>query len=364
MTATPTTLAAPRCADAEERPAGEPAAAGRPLRPDLRKRTLSLAAFGVVAFVIGQFASEFWVDIANLACIAAIAAIGLDLLLGHTGLVSAGNAAFLGIGALTVALLNQDQSVPMVVSLLAAGSVCAVIGVIVALPSLRISGLYLAAATLAFHFIAVWAIREIQTGQVGDSGFVIPVGNIFGFELFDLFNWYYFLVLLLGVVMLLQRGLLHRKPGRALHAIRERPALAEMSGISVVKYKVAAFAMSSFLVGLSGGLTAYYVGNVSYTNFALHLAIEYLAIVIVGGLGSTYGPVIGAAFVISLPNLVKEARKSFGLGDVISSTDIFFVQGSIVGLITVAVIILQPRGLVGIGAGIKDFVARKIGGRS
>ena len=312
----------------------------------------------VLAFVF-VFGTEFWIDIANLALIAAIAAIGLDIVLGHTGLVSVGNAAFLGIGALTVALLNRSEAFPVLLALLLAGSVCALVGVIVAMPSLRIGGLYLAVATLAFHFIAIWGIREIQTAQVGDTGFVIPIAKVFGIELFELRNWYVFLAILLGVVLLIHRALLLRKPGRSWHAIRERPALAAMSGISIWKYKVAAFAISSFLVGVAGGLSAYYIGNVSYTNFTLHLAIEYLAMVIVGGLGSTYGAVFGAAFIVALPHLVREAREGFNLEGLVGSTDIFFVQGAIVGLIVVVVIIFQPRGLAAIGGGVRSMIERR-----
>jgi branched-chain amino acid transport system permease protein len=322
-------------------------------------RLAGAGALVLLAVAIGSFASPFWIDIANLVCIAAIAAIGLDIVLGHTGLVSVGNAAFLGIGALTVALLNRGgEPFPVPLALLAAGGICAVVGVVVAMPSLRIAGLYLAIATLAFHFIAVWAIREIQTEQVGDTGFVIPIAKVLGIELFELRNWYVFLVIMLGVVLVVHRALLLRKPGRSWHAIRERPALAAMSGISIWRYKVAAFAISSFLIGLAGGLNAYYIGNVSYTNFTLHLAIEYLAMVIVGGLGSTYGALFGAAFIVSLPHLVREAREALNLEGVVGSTDIFFVQGAIVGLVVVVVIIFQPRGLAAIGTGVRGLFSR------
>jgi branched-chain amino acid transport system permease protein len=330
-------------------------------------RTGSLIGLAVMALIVigvHQFASERWIGIANLVFIAAIAAIGLDLVLGHTGLVSVGNAAFLAIGATTVALLNYERETPMWLSLLLAGAVCAALGVVVALPSLRISGLYLAIGTLAFHFIAIWAIRHVQSDRVGDSGFVIPIPKFLGIELFEQKTWYVFLAICLAIVLILYRGLLARKPGRALHAIRERPALASMSSISLWQYKVKAFAISSFLVGIAGGLQAYYLGNVSYTNFTLHMAIEYLAMVIIGGLGSTYGAVIGAAFVVSLPHLVRDAREKFSLEDHISATDINFYQASMVGIAVVLVIIFQPRGLVAIGSSIRDLIAKRLGRRS
>lgn len=329
-------------------------------RPGRTGRIIGLVVMLLTVAGVHSFAPEKWIDVTNLAFMAAIAAIGLDLVLGHTGLVSVGNAAFLAIGATTVAMLNHHRSTPMLLSLLIAGAVCAVVGAVVAMPSLRISGLYLAIATLAFHFIALWAIREIQTKQVGDSGFVIPQAKVFGTELFALRTWYVFLAITLGIVLALYRSLLIRKPGRSLHAIRERPALAAMSGISVWKYKVGAFAISSFLVGMAGGLQAYYIGNVSYANFSLNMAIEYLAMVIVGGLGSTYGAVVGAWFVVSLPYFVKNARESFHLDQHISPTDINFYQASLVGIVVVLVIIFQPRGLAAIGSSVRDFVAKRV----
>jgi branched-chain amino acid transport system permease protein len=336
------------------------AAAGPGTRTGRTGRIVGLAVMIVIVVGVHNLASERWIDITNLAFMAAIAAIGLDLVLGHTGLVSVGNAAFLAIGATTVALLNLNRATPMLLSLLIAGAVCAVVGLVVAVPSLRISGLYLAVATLAFHFIALWAIRKIQADKVGDSGFVIPPARVFGIELFELRTWYVFLAITLGLVLAFHRSLLLRKPGRSLHTIRERPALAAMSGISVWKYKVGAFAISSFLIGVAGGLQAYYIGNVSYANFSLSMSIEYLAMVIVGGLGSTYGAVVGAWFVVSLPYFVRDARDKFHLDKHISPTDINFYQASLVGVVVVLVIIFQPRGLAAMGSSIRDFIAKRI----
>jgi branched-chain amino acid transport system permease protein len=231
----------------------------------------------------------------------------------------------------------------------------------VALPALRITGLYLAIATMGFHFVAIWLLREWQTSQVGDSGFVVPIATIFGFELLDLRAWFVFLSLCLVLVVLGYRALVSSRPGRALHAIRERPALALMSGISVTRHKVTAFVMSSVLIGVSGAFTAYYIGNVSYGTFAsFHIAIEYLAMVILGGLGTVYGPVIGATVIVVLPHVIRELRVSLGLTDVINSTQIYLVQGAVVGLVVSAMVIFQPRGLVGIGSSVARVFRRKL----
>lgn len=323
---------------------------------DRMTRLLGVTVALAVAILFGTQSNELWLNIANVGLIAAVAAIGLDLLLGHTGLVSVGNAAFLAIGAFTVALLNRGQHFPMIPAILIAGVVCAVVGMVVSLPSLRISGLYFGIATLGFQFAALWGLQEIQTKQVGDSGYQIPTASIFGKQIIAQRDWYILLLIVLAIVLVFYRSLIRRKPGRSLHAIRERPTLASMSGISVWKYKISVFAVSSFIVGIAGGLTAYFVSSVSYANFDLNLGIEYLAIVIVGGLGSTYGAVIGAIFISALPQLIHTARDGLKLDSVISNTEIFLVQGAIVGVVVVLVIVFQPTGLVGLGRTIPRLV--------
>lgn len=313
-------------------------------RPIVRRGIVSAVAVSSLLAVM-TFTGPLWLDVLNLALIATIAALGLDLLLGHTGLVSVGNAAFLGIGAFSVAMLTRLGDVPAVLAITIGAAVCAVVGTLVALPSLRISGLYLGIATLAFHFVAIWILRGIQTAQVGDTGYVVPPLRILGTEIVALRDWFVLLSVVVVLVVALQRRMVRTRPGRALHAIRERPALAAMSGISIWRYKVGAFAYGSALVGLAGGLTAYYIGHVSNDNFTLHLAIEYLAIVIVGGLGSTYGPVVGALFVVALPDLVTRGQELLGLRGSIDTTNLFLIEGSIVGLLVVLVIIFRPRGL-------------------
>jgi branched-chain amino acid transport system permease protein len=320
----------------------------------------SVVVLAAILVVVGLGASEFWIDVANLAIIAAIGAVGLDLLLGHTGLISVGNAALLAIGAFVVANVTAQADVPFVAGVLLSGVVCGAVGAVVALPALRITGLYLAIATMGFHFVAIWALRRWQTSDVGDSGYTIPIAQPFGFELLELRDWFVLLAVLLVLVVLMYRTLVTSRPGRALHAIRERPALAAMSGISVTGHKVTAFVISSFLVGVAGGLTAYYIGHVSYSNFAsLGIAIQYLAMVILGGLGTVYGPVIGATVIVMLPHLVTELRVRLNLEDAVSNTDIYLVQGAIVGIIVSAMVVLQPRGLAGLGRSARDRLRRR-----
>jgi branched-chain amino acid transport system permease protein len=339
----------------------EPVAAG-PRRTWSRsggRAFVPLIAFAVVLAVVGLVADETWIDLANLAAMAAIGAIGLDLLLGHTGLISVGNAALLAVGAFVVAATTRAAEVPMLFGVLLAGVTCGLLGILVALPALRITGLYLAIATMGFHFVAIWALREWQTGQVGDSGFVVPTPTIFGVEIYELHTWFVLLAVVLVLVVGSYTLLVSGRPGRALHAIRERPALAEMSGVSTTRHKVTAFAYSSFLIGVAGALNAYYLGQVSYANYAsLHIAIEYLAMVILGGLGTIYGPVIGATVITILPQLISEARVSFGLEGAVSTTDVYLWQGALVGLVVSLMVVFRPQGLAGLGRAVVERVRR------
>jgi branched-chain amino acid transport system permease protein len=237
-------------------------------------------------------------------------------------------------------------------------------GLLLAIPSLRIKGLYLAMATLAFHFLAIFVVREIQRGQVGSSGFRMPRAALFGVEIHGLRAWYIFLVVFLGLSLLFTRTLLVRKPGRAWRAIRGGPALASMSGVSIWRYKIWAFVVSSFLIGVAGAVLGYYTGSVSYETFTLHMAIVYLAYVIIGGMGSIYGPVVGAFFLFLLPTFVEWLRDVLSLERVISSSEIFFVQGAMIGLAIVVMILVEPLGLAALARRAAQGVASSARGLS
>jgi branched-chain amino acid transport system permease protein len=315
-----------------------------------------------ILLFLRSWANDEWIDVLNRGFIAGIGALGLNLLLGHTGLVSIGNAAFLGIGAVTAAQVAIYLEWPIYVAVLLGGLGAAAVGLVVAIPSLRIKGLYLAIGTLALQYVIVdWALRSIQTNQVGDGGYIIPRTTLFGLDTFDIKSWYWPLAVLMVVALLVSRSLIRTKPGRAWHAIRERPPVAQMSGISVWRYKIWAFVISSFFIGVGGALTAYYIGNVSYTNFTLQVAIDYLVMVIVGGLGSTYGPIFGAMFVVALPRLIDDARGPLHLDAIVESSDIFLVQGVLAGLAVVLMILLEPRGLASLATRIWAFLVDRVG---
>lgn len=329
-----------------------------------RRRALQIVQRGallglvVTVLVVGLFGTNSWIDIVNQAMIASIGALALNMVLGHTGLVSIGNAALLGVGGLAAVQVAVRWELGFVPALLFGGLVAAVAGLLIALPSMRIKGLYLAMATLAFHFVAVYGIREIQTAQVGNRGYLMPRADLFGWELRSVTRWYWFLLAVLVVWMVAYRSLLRGKPGRAWRAIREQVQVASMSGVSVRHAKIAVFVISSFVIGVAGAAFAYYVGAFSWESYTLHLAIVYLAMIIVGGLGSMYGPILGAFAMTLLPDVVSAARNALGLERAISGSDIFLVQGAIVGAVIVLIIIVEPRGLASIGDRVTSWLSQ------
>lgn len=321
-----------------------PATAALRRRSDARWRPLlGLGAAAACALAFGLRASNEWIDIANAALIAAIAAVALNLLLGHTGLVSIGNAGFLAVGGVVAAQFAALHESPFWLALIAGTAASAVVGLLLAIPSGRIKGLYLAMGTLAFHFIVVAIVQELQNNQVGSAGYRMPRASIVGFELRTLHRWYAVLFVCLLVTLLLLRALLTRKPGRSWRAIREQQAIAAMSGIPVWRYKVWAFVLSSAIVGFAGVLSAYYIGTISSETYSLHVAVLYLAYVIIGGMGSMYGPVIGAFFLVSLPHIVENSRSAFGVGA--TDQNIFFIQDAAIGAAVVLMILIEPLGL-------------------
>lgn len=318
-----------------------------------------VAAVVLAAVVFGLRASNAWIDIANTALIASIAAVALNLLLGHTGLVSIGNAAFLAVGAVVAAQVADLNGGPFWLAALAGTGAAAFVGLLLAIPAGRIKGLYLAMGTLAFHFIVVATVQEVQTRQVGSGGYRLPTASIAGFEVSSIHRWYVLLLVCLTLTLLFVRALLTRKPGRAWRAIREQQSIAAMSGISVWRYKVWAFVVSSAIVGFAGVLSAYYISIITSETFVLHLAVLYLAYVIIGGMGSMYGPVIGAFFLVSLPHLVKGTRSAMGFDS--TGQNIFYIQDAAIGAAVVLMILIEPLGLARLGSRALRGIERRVG---
>ena len=263
----------------------------------------SVAAVAVLFIVIVPLTfSEYYVSVLNLILIAIVGALGLNILVGYTGQVSIGHGAFMSVGAYTAANLITRLGMPFWVAIPAGGLMAALIGLIVGIPSLRIKGIYLAIATLAAQLIIEWSINHIQWISGGvQASIEIPRPSFFGIVLKHEVQIYLFLMFFVVLALVATLNLVRSRVGRAFIAIRDQDIAAEIIGINIFRYKLYAFAISSFYAGVGGVLESYYLGIANYEQFQIDVSIDYLAMVIIGGLGSVMGSVLGAIFVTLLP---------------------------------------------------------------
>lgn len=318
-------------------------------------QTYWTVALGIVALVAPPLLGNYGTSLVISMMIAAIGAIGLNLLTGTTGLISFGQAGFLAVGAYSTAVLSADYGWPLWACLPAGGSVAAVFGLIVGIPSLRLKGLYLAITTLAFSIIINHLILSAEGVTHGSSGVSTPEPALFGYA-FDSDQKFYYLVLVLLVMATLGSANIKRsRIGRAFLAIREQDIAARAMGISLPRYKLYAFIVSSFYAGMAGGLMAYHIRFVNVDSFSLLVSIEAVSMIIVGGLGSTAGAIIGAFFVLGVAELLNILFGIFsGLFAATGSMSAFELKGLIYGLTIVLFLRFEPDGLIGIYREIKN----------
>jgi len=285
---------------------------------------------------------EFYIGELGAVFIFAIAGVGLMLLVGYTGLISLGHAAFLGIGAYVNSVLLA-QGVPFLVTLPVAGLFTALCGAAIGRPTLRMSGLYLAIATLAFGSIVGTVFQKWTAVTGGFDGFAVPTPDIFGIPIEGATGIYYVSLAVLAFVLWISANLLRSPIGRAMVAIRDSEVSAQSMGIELARYKTLAFAISAGMTGLAGALFAHYVRYLAPDAFDVLLSVQFVTIVFVGGLGSLRGAILGAMFVRLLPQLIAIVRDDlpFGIGRLPG------LEPSLFGLVLVLVILFQPGGLNG-----------------
>ncbi len=288
--------------------------------------------------------SEFlWITMQIL--IAVIGAVGLNILTGFTGQISLGQGAFLGVGAYTSAYITAKMGLSFWIGVPAAGVVTALAGMIFGIPSLRLKGLYLAIATLASQFILEWIFLRWEPVTGGSFGIVVPRPSIGGFA-FDTDRSYYYIVLVIAAVMVLfAANLMRTRTGRAFMAVRDHYISAEIMGINLFKYRILSFAVSSFYAGVAGALYGHSLRYVSSEQFNIGVSIVYLAMIIIGGLGSILGSIYGAVFMILLPKLLTVVTTQLGTSfPGIAELAIALEQG-IFGAIIILFLIFEPDGL-------------------
>ena len=265
----------------------------------MRRAALATGA----AIVIGWpwAAPRYFVFLASLIAINAIVAIGLNLLSGYTNQLSFGHAGFLAIGAYAAAILTiRAPALPVVLTLLIAGLVTAAVGLALGVPCLRLEGLYLAMATLAFGFVVVEAILVLDWLTRGNDGLRVPAARLGPWVLATDTARYYLVMAVAALLIVAAVNISRTRTGRALLAVRESEIAAQASGIHLAAYKTLAFVVSAFYTGVAGGLFALVVGFLSPDSFDVFLSVDFVAMIIVGGLGSILGSVVGAVVITTL----------------------------------------------------------------
>ena len=319
-----------------------------------RTECTSLAIFLVALAALPFLVSPFVLDLACQVFLAAIGALALMLLTGYAGQISLGHAGLLAAGAFTTGILAREIHAPFWITLPASAITGIVLGFIFGLPSLRLRGLYLAVSTLALHFIVIYLGGEYETKRGFSTGILVDPPNLFGVSLTDPRAWYFVLLAAAGASLLICVNLLRSRSGRAWRAIHARETVAEALGISIAGYKLLAFVISSGMTSVAGCLFAYYRGFVSIEAFDLFLSIQYVAMIIIGGIGSLLGALLGAAFVTLFPyvieallGLLPNVQKLAG--------DIFAVNYAAFGVVMVLFLVLEPLGLVGIWRRVQNY---------
>jgi branched-chain amino acid transport system permease protein len=301
-----------------------------------------------------MIASKYAIHIANLIAIASVGALALNLLCGNAGLLSLGHAGFLAAGAFTTAVISAKFGLPIWVVLPTAALVGAFLGLIAGLPALRLKGIYLGISTLAVHYIIIYFLSEYQF--YGGFGFGISIKdpNVGRFILSTERQWYVFLCVFLWIVALFIRNLLRSRPGRAWTAIHNRDIAAEVMGINIGYYKVMAFVVSTSITAVAGSLYAYYTNVASVAEYSFALTISYLAMIIVGGLGSVLGSIMGAFLITLLPFSLMFLIDLFGITGAVK--DYFFaLQSGSFGLIIIVFLLVEPLGLAEIWRRARDY---------
>ncbi|HMK34934.1 MAG TPA: branched-chain amino acid ABC transporter permease [Desulfomonilaceae bacterium] len=321
--------------------------------------TLVLLAFlGALPLLVGDYA----LYLINLIAIHSIVAVGLNILVGYTGQISLGHAGFFAIGAYSCVLLMVKAGFPFLLALPVAGFISALFGFVVGLPSLRLEGPYLAIATLGFGMATTQIISHagFTGGHMGLAAPPISIGTL----VIQTGKGQYAVIMSIAVIMTIAAvNLLKTRVGRAFVAIRDSEIAAEAMGINLSWYKTLAFAVSAFYTGIAGALMAFALQHVSAGSFNLILSITFLAMIIVGGLGSVMGSILGAALLTYLQLKLQIIQEAPVIGPFLTEISVRYftreglpnIQSIVVGAIMIAIIIFEPRGINGIYLRMKRY---------
>ena len=313
-----------------------------------------LAVLGVAFVVVPLMVSQYWLTVLTLVGIACVGATGLNLLVGFAGQISLGNAAFAAVGAYASGLLLTRSDLPFWIAIPGGMVMAGVFSLIFGLASLRVKGLYLAIATLAAQYIVQWILSSWTFLTGGYQGIVVfdPI-QIGPFDTLTPTGKYLLVLTALTLVVMFVENLVRSRTGRAMIAVRDQDIAAAGSAVSPLRYKLLAFFISSAIAGLSGILYGYNAGLVTTEVFTLALSVQYLAMILIGGLGSIPGSIFGAVFITMLPIWLRDLLPTIGI-DLSPSVQVHLLT-LLFGVAILLFLILEPRGLYGLFRNIKDY---------
>jgi len=284
----------------------------------------------------------------TIVCLNVILATGLNLVTGYTGQISLCHAGFLGIGAYACPLFMIHCHLPYLLALLLGGLVAGLAGLMVGVPALRVRGLYLAMVTLGFGEIVFLVLHHWQGLTGGPLGLEVPAATIGGLVIEGDLRLFYLFVIAAVVLIIIARNLIDSKIGRAFRAISHSEMAAQASGVDLPTYKTLSFALSALYAGLAGGLYSQLLGYLSPDPFGLNESILYLTMVVVGGMGSVAGPVLGASLLALLPEFLRDFKE---------------YQDFILSAVLLVVILFLPSGIFGLGrsgwAGLRGMIRER-----
>jgi branched-chain amino acid transport system permease protein len=292
-------------------------------------------AIVVAAAIVPLLAGDYWLYLLALTGAYGVVALGLNLLTGLSGQISLGHAGFFAIGAYVVTVASEKYGVPYPIAAAMAVAAGWLVGLIVGFPAVRLKGLYLAIATLAFGICVERALYHFKDVTGGPYGIAVSAPRILGYAFDSPAKLYYLVLAVVVLAVLYLSNVVGARPGRMLVAMRDSEVAAGSMGINVSRLKVLAFAVSAAFAALGGVLYAPIINFISVEHFTLWLSITFISMIVVGGLSSITGSFLGAAFVVLVPELLR----GFGAYHQI-----------IYGVAMIVVFVFWPRGLVGIGA--------------
>lgn len=332
-----------------------------------RGTAAKLALLALVLAIYPNVVAGNWLDALNQAMIAALGAIALNILLGIAGQLSLGSAAIMGVGAFTAGITaTQVLHLPLLATLLLGAVAGGIVALIFGVIALRVKGFYLVLATIALHYIVLFVAQNYQEATVGVTGFIMPPADLFGWVIADSKSWYVVLLVILVLTTIGATFLLNSRTGRAFRAIKDRDVAAALLGIDVTRTKVLAFVITSMIIGLQGALYAFYVGVVTYETFTIDLTVQFVAMIVIGGLASIAGSLLGALFVTLLPFVVQALLPLLPAWFPFASSianNVFAVQSILYGLVIVIFMLRAPGGLIVPVRRLERILLRRFGRR-